>query len=280
MYKKIVAVTTILVAGSLSLAAQNAAFSRTLQKNVTRAVAQENAQFNTAAYENYKTHITRVQKPSYETLAPLLEGLTVYNKDFADTAKKAVHAQLAALLVAPVQSGWNDYRPIGMLELFNLYFPQENKDKAIATLEYNIKRNVVSQEQEGLVNIFKQINEPSVNRFRAAYSGFVSSIQRMEKYDPRDIIISFMPLIMAYDNMNDQVQGAASLVKKSLFKEPLKAGWGRTTTVDDLRYYLGKCEMAGGDYVYTYTPERLQEMYGLHPDVAEKFHRFVDNYTK
>ncbi len=69
-----------------------------------------------------------------------------------------------------------------------------------------------------------------------------------------------------------------TLAKNSLFNQPILTGWGRTTTVSEIRSQLGTEVESGGDGLYFYSSQKLQTMYGLSAQDAELMAQFVMEY--
>ncbi len=283
MYQKLSAALAVVCLGCVSLHANpDTGESKVLEARLTRTIAADlkNTCDNPYPYEHYQKKLATVQNPSYKTLRPLFVALSVYNADFGRATTEEEKIKLANMLAKETWAGWNNYRPIGMIEIFDSYFPQENKDKEIALLEYNIKSNLLSKEQRSLISVFENMSFEYGGELDEPYNKFVKFVQAATSYRPKDIIEAFVPMIEAYKQMEKDCQGTEFFVKRSAFKKPIAAGWGRTTTVDELRYHIGMEETAGGDYVAPYSVEQLQERYGVSPDVAEVFFDFVSNYYK
>jgi len=280
MCKKWIAVLFTVTLGSFTFGGQVNTAESLLSSNVTRAVAQETSSFEQSPFAEYVQKIREIDSPSYETLRPLFENLTVYNADFAIAEKEGIWKQLAEMLSKPVWTGWNNYRPVGMLEIFDVYFPQHNADEEIALLEYNVKSNLLSKAQQEFIDVFSRMDDESVAAFKGPYEDLINKLETSTSYDPKEIVESFVPMIEAYNQLEREFSGAAFLAKKSVFVLPFAAGWGRTTTIEKLRTSLGVERLPGGELAEVYTPEQLQQRYGVSVGTAGVFFQFVKNYPQ
>ncbi len=280
MYQKLL-VALVVSLGYLPLTAQiDHSEEAILRNRVTRAIAQASRDFDETAYADYQKNIFTIKAPSYQQLRPLFEDLTVYNKVFADPKNKENKGRLANLLAKPVWAGWNTYRPIGMIEIFDLYFPQENKDAEITLLEYNVKTNLLSEEKRSLIALFENMNDENLAAFRVSYDELIRVIQQATSYEPGKMVEAFVPVIKAYNQLKEDCPEVAFLVKRSAFEKPIATGWGRVNTIEELRYNIGVEEMCGGDYICAYSPENLQKLYNVSAETAALFSTFVKNYNK
>ena len=280
MYHKIPFVLAVVSLGLSSLYANPNDAQNVLANRLTRLVVQNRQSVDEGPYLAYQEKLSTITNPSYDTLRPLFVDLTVYNESFEKAQSQEERSQLANLLTQETWAGWNTYREIGMLEIFDLYFPQENKDKQIALLEYNIKSSLLSSEKRALIATFEHVEEETIAAVKDAYEQLVQDLQRAGSYNPKEIIERFLPLIEAYNQLEKERPGAPFFIKRAFFEQPFAAGWGRTTTVDELRYHIGMEVMGGGDYVCAYSPEELQQRYGVSAETASVFFQFVKEYNR
>jgi len=264
--KKLIVIIIVAVFSSLSFGAQSGLF----EDNVSRAIAEGSESFDQAPLKYYQEKIASITKPSYEALRPLFERLTVYNADFATDTQKGSWGKLAVALAKPVKTGWNN--SIGMVEIFDNYFPKENKDDGIALLEYNVKANLISQSQREFIVAFEGADDEYVSYFKEQYDDFLNKLETATAYQPKGIVEAFGPLAEAYKKLEQDSAGAALMTRNAAFIQPFPAGWGRTTTVKELGGKLG------ARYGQIYSPSELQSLYNVSIDTAMTFYQFVQTY--
>jgi hypothetical protein len=116
--------------------------------------------------------------------------------------------------------------------------------------------------------------------FTAQYQKFFHWMMETPAYEEKAIISHMVPMIKEYNKVRVEHPEMVKLIHESIFKQPVKAGWNRTHTIEDFRYYLGVEEQAGGDAFLYYSPKELQKYYGVTLEEAEIFSHFVGNYHK
>ena len=243
--------------------------------NVLQQVGEENYSPLTV----YRMQISRIKKPSYEVLLPILQKLAAYNKQFATIKDEQRLASLAGRIAALTSVGWNTYRNIGIEEIYDRYIPVNQTDKQIALLEYNVKKYSMSKEQ--LANKALLENMPVAEQFLKDFKAFSVKMNFAEKYNGAEIISAFVPVAKSYSDMAKRVPAAATLAQNSVFQTPIACGWGRTHTVEELHNDLGIIWWAGGDAYEYRTAETMQEKYpGLTHGDAVVFADFVKSYYK
>lgn len=225
----------------------------------------------------YHQQLAQVKNPSYGTLLPLLKNLAGYNKQFSTVKDDAKLRELAFRISLPVKAGWNTYRKVGIQEIFNEYLPVEQGDKQVALLEYNVKSFLIPRDQ-----IFnKQLLEemPLAKKFLKDFNDFSAKMNAAKKYDGKEIIKEFVPVIQSYNDMVKTVPASAALVQSSVFRVPIACGWGRAQSIEEFRDNLGIIWLAGGDAAQYRNVENLQETYkGLSKKDAAVFADFVERY--
>ncbi len=272
MYSKIISLSAAFLLGSLSLCAYTSDdLIKQIRKDVTKVITQA------MPFEAYKQALENTQNPSYENLQPLFADLTVFNDDFN---KKNISDknQLAKYLTQPVKVGWNTYRKVDMLEIFKYYFPQENYNKDIALLEYNVKSNLLTPSQRAEISMFKNTNDEEATKLYNSYEQFAKTLQSVTSYNPKQLITSLVELIRTCNQIEQTSPDIVTLAKKSLFIQPILAGWGRTITIAEINTKLGIEKDIYGDGINFYSPKRLQEIYGLSSQDAELMDKFEREY--
>ena len=272
MYHKIPFALAVISVGLSSVYA-NPVQKDALANRLTRQIVQSNVSYEADPYLSYQKQLAAIKQPSYQTLRPLFDALTIYNADFAQMKTQEECSQLAHRLAQTTWTGWNNYRKIGMLEIFDRYFPQENKDEKIALLEYNIKINLLSGTKWHYLMVFESMNDEYVSAFKKSYNEFIRALQEETSYRPKEVIKFYIPLIEAYKQLKQDFPATASLIKGFVFEKPFVTGWGRTTTIEGLRHQIGIQEMTEGWHVYS--PEELQKRYGVLAEDAAVFAEFV-----
>jgi len=273
MYTKVTsALAAVLLGGSSVYAGIPDNFAEQIQPQVARAVAQ------VAPLNAYRNALENMQEPSYQEFRPLFENLTVYNTAFAKETVPAKKETLAKTLNQPVKVGWNSYRTVDMLEIFRSYFPQENRDENIALLEYNVKSNLLSPLQRAEIAMLQNTQQPELVQFYNSYEQFAQTLQRTSSYNPKELAAAFVTLIKNCNEAKQALPEVMVMAKNSLFRKAILAGWGRTTSVEEIRRQLGTQIEAGGDGVNLYSSKKLQEMYGLSAQDAELMAVFVKEY--
>ena len=134
-------------------------------------------------------------------------------------------------------------------------------------------------ERRNLIVIFESMNTWFVDEFNVPYNELRRTLQMSPSYHPEEIVKAFVTPIKAYNAPEKEFPETAFLIKRSAFVKPISTGWGRTTTIEELTRKLGTEEQSGGDYIHVYTPEELQELYGISEQTAQLFFQFVDNYN-
>ncbi len=228
-------------------------------------------------FENYKQALENIKKPSYENLKPLFKNLTVFNAKFEKTTVSGKN-KLANYLNQSVNVGWNNYRKVNMMEIFRYYFPKENPDKDIAILEYNVKSNLLTPSQYAEILMFQNTKNEEMTQLYDAYQNFAKILQNTGNYDPKALIPSFVNLIKNCNKLDQTVPGGTSLAKKSIFIQPILAGWGRTTSLEEMSRELGMKVDPLGDGINLYSPSKLKEKYGLSNEDAELMAKFIREY--
>lgn len=227
----------------------------------------------------YHQKLAQVKNPSYETLLPLLQGLSAYNQQFASGKDDVKLRELAHKIGFPVKAGWNNYRKIGITEIFANYLPVEQKDKQVALFEYNVKNYLLPEDQVFNKQLLE--NMPLAEKFLKDFNNFSAKMNSAQKYNGKDIIKEFTPVVESYNDMVKAVPASAALVKSSVFRMPIACGWGRAQSVEELRDNLGIIWLAGGDAAEYRSVANLQETYkGLSKKDAALFADFVYGYYR
>ena len=229
--------------------------------------------------EVYHSQLLQVKNPSYETLLPLLQKLAAYNEQFATLKDEAQLRALASKIAAPAQAGWNDYRKIDFNEIFDFYIPDNQQDKQVALLEYNVKSNTVSKEEQDKIEQVKHIE--AAQDFMGKVDVFSAKMQGAKKFDGKLVIKEFIPVIKSYNALVKQIPGFAELARTSVFQKPIACGWGRTHNIVELRDNIGVIIYSGGDAFEYRTAGSLQKMYkGITKEEANLFADFTVNFYK
>ena len=224
--------------------------------------------------EVYHNQLAQVTKPSYETLLPVLQQLAAYNAKFAEIKDKKELRDLASKIAAPANAGWNNYRKIEFNEIFEYYIPDDQQDKNIALLEYNVKSNTISKEE--LENEQLLENIAVAKKFLNKMDVFAAKMAATKKFDGATVIKEFIPVIGSYEEMLRALPAAAKLARSATFKKPIACGWGRTYSVVELRDKVGVIYHAGGDAFEYKTAEDLERDYNK---ITEEEARIFANFT-
>ena len=287
MLRKSVSMFVLLAVSSISVYAASAT---NLDGNIDNAFASFQEEYNVVGIDKvlndkmiesdplsvYHKNLAQIKNPSYETLLPLLQKLSVYNKQFTSN-NEAQSRDLAAKIAAPANAGWNTYRTIGITEIFNTYLPENQKDEQVALLEYNIKTNLIPMDQIANKQLLE--NMPLAENFLKNFNEFSAKMASVKQYSGKEIIAGFVPVIESYNDMVKAVPASAALVKTSVFRMPIACGWGRAQSVEELRDNLGIVWFASGDASKYRNAEDLQMTYkGLSQKDAAAFAKFVAGY--
>ena len=234
---------------------------------------------NSTPLAAYREQISRIRQPSYDVLLPVLQKLAVYNRQFSTIKDEQRLVSLASKIATLTHTGWNNYRNIGIVEIYDRYVPVNQPDRQIALLEYNIKKYSMTKEQ--IANTALLENMPVAEQFLKDFKAFSVKMNFTGKYNSAEIISAFVPVAKSYGDMAKKVPAAATLAKQSVFKTPIACGWGRTHTVEQLHEKLGIIWHGGGDALEYRTAENMQKEYsGLTYSDAAVFADFVSNYYK
>ena len=246
-------------------------FDKALDKALNEKVAANNP------LEVYREQLAQVKKPSYETLLPVLQNLTEYNKEFATVKDEDKLNKLAFEISFPAKAGWNSYRKIGIKEIFDSYWPEEQNNEEMSLLEYNLRVNSMPKDQ---INNRKLLDRTEfAAKFLKEFEEFSKKMQSSKKYNGAKIIKELVPVIEAYNDMVKDVPASDALVKSSVFRTPIACGWGRTQSIEDLRGNLGIVWFASGDAYKYRDAESLQAHFpGLGLKQASVFAKFVSTY--
>ena len=277
MKSKTIVLFTAVLLGSLSLSAHTLAQAdeqilQDVTANISGILSED------VPFAVYQKAIENIQEPSYENLQPLFKDLTVLNKIF-QSGTNFTNNKLAVKLNQAVKVGWNTFRQVNMLEIFKNYFPQENQDKDIALLEYNIKINLLSLTKQSEILLFQDTKNTAVKQLYSAYTQFTENLENAAAYNPQDIAVSFVNLIKDCNTAEEAQPGITKLAKDMLFTRPILAGWGRTVTAAEIKSKLGMEKDPAGDGVYLYPAEKLQELYALSAEDAALMADFVKRYN-
>ena len=248
---------------------------KVLEANLTRQIASATSKQYKNPYQRYQEQIAQVKNPSFQTLRPLFKELAAYNLIFNENTNLEKSFQLANMLAQETKVGWNEFKPVGMLEIFDTLFPQVNTDNDISQLEYNIKLSLLSKEQWKLINQFDNINinDAFVEECRWIYHNIECSGSPLSI---KENIQHFVHLIKFYNAKEKKTQ---EMLKQSAFITPLHAGWGRTVTLKEVFFKIGTDTWSDGEEVII-LPEELQSRYGLSAEDATILYQFIHDYDK
>lgn len=282
--KKIILPVLVLL-GNLPLCAQADRADQIADKVLRAGVKVVKQVVELTPFDVYQQEVSDIVKtpgkePSYEEVQPALQTLTAYNK-FFNGASQEDRAKMAGLLNQPVTVGWNNYRKVPLTEILDRYLPQENKDEDVATLEYNIRLNLLTPVQKDNIELFEDLGNKEVVKFKKVNKNFVSKMEELSSYDTKVIASEFVKVVKAYNQLNEKLPDAAKLAKVSIFVKPIKTGWGRAVAVSKLyrdlteNYYLG-----GGDGIVYYKTEWLQQRYDISAQDVELLLQFARDYYR
>ena len=277
MYTKrsmLLCLCSVALAASMAHAQQKADPWEKVSINLQRIAAE------TAPLQQYREQVYQIEKPSYETLLPALRALTAYNSQFATSRDVDQKRKLAAELLRPAQTGWNNYRAIDLKEIFENYVPLKGQnDKAIGDLEFFVNLHSLSQEQQNNMRVLQSMIH-AAKKFTQQYQAFFNWMQESKEYDEKAIISHLVPMIKEYNKVRTAHPEMIKLIHDSIFKQPVKAGWNRTHTIEGFRYLLGLDWYAGGDAYEYRSAARLQALFGVSLEEGEAFSHFVSRYNR
>ena len=283
--KKIILPVLVLL-GNLPLCAQADRADQIADKILRAGVKAVKQVVELTPFDVYQQEVSAIvkapgQEPSYEELRPALKALATYNKFFEVAPEEEDCAKVAGILNQPVTVGWNNYRKVPLTEILDRYLPQENKDEDVATLEYNIRLNLLTPVQKDNIELFEDLENKEVVKFNKVNKNFVSKMEKLSSYDTKVIASEFVKVVKAYNQLNEKLPDAAKLAKVSIFVKPIKTGWGRAVAVSKLyrdlteNYYLG-----GGDGIVYYKTEWLQQRYDISAQDVELLLQFARDYYR
>ena len=267
MNHKLLVLPAVICLGCTALA--GAVENKVLEAELLRQTAAAQSSYQNW-YADYQQKIAQVTAPSYQTLLPLFKELARYNFDFNECSSWEESSRLARKLAQPTDVGWNFSKQVGIVELFDTFFPDEINDTDIAALEHNIKTGLLSKEQWDLIEQFEEKN-PS-DEFAREYRWLRRSVEFSadSKAVMRNLDL-FIPLMEAYLMQSSNEQ---EFLKKSAFIDPIQAGWNRTMSLKEILFKIGTDEWADGEQEL-FNSKGLQGKYDVSEQTATLFSSFM-----
>lgn len=269
-----VGVVTAATLGGTVCAQNNVVSDTVLNERISRQVEHLNRVYQ-SPLEVYQEKISHLQDPQGENLLPILRELIPYNEVFAGSQPSSVKHALAKNLNAPVIVPWNTYRGNGLIEIFDKYVPENHGDKDLADLEFYVKKYTLSAED---IRSGQRLLEALPAEFAQAYTRLDIFLGRMSQKDPKTIVALLAGLAEEYNKLYEDNHALAVQLYKAFFKFPLRTGWNKTTSVDELRLSYGALFLGGGDYVQILSESELMQRYGITDKEAHAFYTFCKNY--
>ena len=270
----VVGVVAAAVLGGTAYAQGNGVSDTLLNERVSRQVERLSLVYQ-SPLEVYQEKISHLQNPQGENLLPILRELVPYNEVFAGSQTQSVKHALAKNLNAPVMVPWNTYRGNGLIEIFDKYVPDSHGDKDLADLEFYVKKYTMSPED---IRSGQRLLEALPAEFAQAYTRLDIFLGRMSQKDPKTIVALLAGLAEEYNKLYEDNHALAVQLYKAFFKFPLRTGWNKTTSVDELRRAYGALFLGGGDYVQIFSESELMQRYGITAKEAKAFYTFCKNY--
>lgn len=214
-------------------------------------------------------------KPSQEELLPVLNELAAYNSQLSFLANwDETSYRLAQELNQPVKVYWNMYRGNSLIEIIDTYIPDNHGNKELAKLEFLVKKNLLSY-KDWLEN--KALTDQLPDDFVFEQVRLEIALVAMSKREAKDIVKNLVGLANQYNKLyqNEQTRHVALQLHETYFRQPIRTGWDKTVTVDELRRQYGM-----ETYTEPFSVESLQNKYGVSTEEAEALHAFLAHYHR
>lgn len=253
-------------------AATNVCAKSTTAQAVQAAIEASWKENQPAAFEVYKSTMAQLTKPEPSAILQAVHALAVGTMWSAGNSP-FMSVEVATELNTPVTVGWNDYRPYTLMEVLG-FLPENHGVLLVADFEFQFKTALLPRQVK--VDTVRCSFAASLS-FTQAYSQFKRGLREATHKMDRQVVEELAMLGAAYQEVYQDTPELAVQFYKSIFRNPLRTGWDRTVTVEQLLRDLGKIERGGGDYYETRSEQDLMKTYGISQEEAKNLVFFVEH---